>query len=212
MFFVFFVTLSIFPAIQAGKYIFYCISSFFSFLFFLNFKFNIYTIQHNLLNTATNILKIDSEFLTNLKEILKKKQCNCLIMLEIFFYIFLRTLKSFKTCFPTFAGVKRSDENFFISENYYMAITCFLTFNLWAMLGSLLSGYVKWPKPKYLWVPVTLRVLYVPFFLLCNYQVPSVQRILPVLISNDWVYWITAITMGFTSGYFSSLAMMYTPK
>jgi equilibrative nucleoside transporter 1/2/3 len=29
---------------------------------------------------------------------------------------------------------------------------------------------------------------------------------------NDWVYWVVAVTMGLTSGYFSSLAMMYTPR
>lgn len=68
------------------------------------------------------------------------------------------------------------------------------------------------PSPKYLWIPVTLRVIYIPFYLLCNYQVRGVDRILPVLVTNDWVYWIGAVTMGFTNGYFSSLGMMYTPR
>ncbi|KAJ8937005.1 hypothetical protein NQ314_012087 [Rhamnusium bicolor] len=68
------------------------------------------------------------------------------------------------------------------------------------------------PSPKYLWIPVTLRVLYIPFYLLCNYQVEGVTRVLPVVVNNDWVYWIVAVTMALTSGYCSSLGMMYTPR
>ncbi|KAJ8961034.1 hypothetical protein NQ317_004369, partial [Molorchus minor] len=34
----------------------------------------------------------------------------------------------------------------------------------------------------------------------------------PAISFGDWAYWIVAITMGLTSGYFSSLGMMYTPR
>lgn len=67
------------------------------------------------------------------------------------------------------------------------------------------------PSPKYLVYPVVLRVLFIPFFLSCNYQ-PQVGREIPVLITSDWGYWIGAALMAITSGYFSSVAMMYCPR
>ncbi|XP_063932101.1 equilibrative nucleoside transporter 1 [Zophobas morio] len=125
------------------------------------------------------------------------------------FFIFFVTL----SIFPAIqANVKRSDENFFISDKYYSGVTCFLTFNLFAMIGSYLTSLFCWPGPKYLWIFVTLRVLYIPFFFFCNYQLNEVERHIPVYINNDWAYWIVAVTMGLTSGYFSSLAMIYTPR
>ena len=72
--------------------------------------------------------------------------------------------------------------------------------------------FVLQPGPRWLWVPVVLRFLFVPFFLLCNYQPLGVTRNLPVLINSDWAYWIGGIFLGLTSGYFSSLAMMYCPR
>jgi equilibrative nucleoside transporter 1/2/3 len=35
---------------------------------------------------------------------------------------------------------------------------------------------------------------------------------MPVLINNDYVYCIAGIIMAFTSGYYSSLTMMYAPR
>jgi len=71
------------------------------------------------------------------------------------------------------------------------------------------------PSRKYLIVGVLLRLVFVPLFLFCNYQ-PKFEdgskRILPVLIHNDWVFWIIGALMGITSGHFSSLAMMYCPR
>ncbi|VEN49147.1 unnamed protein product [Callosobruchus maculatus] len=124
------------------------------------------------------------------------------------FLMFFVTL----ACFPAMnADVQPVSEDFPI-QKYFTSITCFITFNLMSMVGSLLPSLFIWPPPKWLWIPVVIRLAYIPFFLLCNYQVKSVDRVLPVLIKNDWVYWIISSTMGLTNGYFSSLAMMYTPR
>ncbi|KAA0195083.1 hypothetical protein HAZT_HAZT005500, partial [Hyalella azteca] len=37
------------------------------------------------------------------------------------------------------------------------------------------------------------------------------ERIMPVLIDSDWAYWALSVVLGLTSGYYSSLAMMYCP-
>lgn len=60
-------------------------------------------------------------------------------------------------------------------------------------------------------VPVLLRFAFIPLFLFCNYHPLNVERILPVYINNDYVYWTIAICMSYSSGYLSSLAMMYAP-
>lgn len=68
------------------------------------------------------------------------------------------------------------------------------------------------PGPRFLWIAVVLRALFIPFFLLCAYTPLGVPRLMNVYIANDWVYWTGAFFMGLTSGYFSSLGMMYCPQ
>ena len=66
------------------------------------------------------------------------------------------------------------------------------------------------PGPRYVWLPVLLRGFFIPFFMYCNFNPDS--RTFPVFISNDVVYVIGGIIFAFTSGYFSSLCMMYAPR
>ncbi len=76
------------------------------------------------------------------------------------------------------------------------------------------KNYLPWiflqPGPRWVWLPVLLRGLFIPFFIFCNFK-PAERASLPVLISNDYVYCAGGIVMAFTSGYFSSLTMMYAP-
>nr|CAH0099039.1 unnamed protein product [Daphnia galeata] len=125
------------------------------------------------------------------------------------FLVFFVTLSIFPA---VYSDIKMVDENFIISQKYFVAVCCFLSFNFFAMVGNMLPGLYSWPGPRWLWIPVVLRVLFIPFFLLCNYQPLGVTRALPVLIDNDWAYWIGGIFLGVTSGYYSSLAMMYCPR
>jgi equilibrative nucleoside transporter 1/2/3 len=98
------------------------------------------------------------------------------------------------------------------SHDYFAPVTTFFTFNFFAMSGNIVCATDKIPKPgpKYLWIPVFLRLLFIPFFLFCNFNPEN--RAWPVLIPNDYVYWVGAMLLGFTSGYFSSLCMMFAPK
>ncbi|XP_053969979.1 equilibrative nucleoside transporter 1-like [Anastrepha ludens] len=138
----------------------------------------------------------------------------------IFKKISLQLYNVFCTFFVTLAifpsvhsDIKASSNNFIIQDpGLFTSVTCFLTFNLFAMLGSLTTSWVQWPGPKYLFVPVTLRIVFIPLFLYCNYLPLNVDRKLPVLISNEWAYWLIAIIMSWSSGYLSSLAMMYAPE
>ncbi|KAK6044663.1 hypothetical protein COOONC_17832 [Cooperia oncophora] len=46
--------------------------------------------------------------------------------------------------------------------------------------------------------------------MLCNYNVDD--RVMPVVFENEWFFIIGNTIMAFTSGYFSSLGMMYAPR
>lgn len=65
------------------------------------------------------------------------------------------------------------------------------------------------PRPRWLALFTTLRLAFIPLFFLCNYQPMGVTRTLPVLIQNDYAYWVIAALMGWSSGHGSSLGMMY---
>ncbi|XP_071746388.1 equilibrative nucleoside transporter 1 [Lepeophtheirus salmonis] len=127
---------------------------------------------------------------------------------NIFFTFFVSLI-----IFPNvYAEVQRSDQTFFISKKYYSAITCFLTFNFGAMLGNLIATYVHFPSPRWLFAPVLLRALFIPFFALCNYRPLGVERIWPVMFHWDAVYWTGGAFFGLTGGYLSAIAIMYCPS
>lgn len=123
-----------------------------------------------------------------------------------------------------------SDPNFIIGPTYYVSVLCFLTFNFTSLIGTYLSTHFSWvilfffllqfsinifffqPNPKWLYIPVTLRVVLIPLFLVCNYQPLEITRIMPVLIKNDYVFWMLGAILGLSNGYYSSVAMMYTPR
>ncbi|XP_054709130.1 equilibrative nucleoside transporter 3-like [Uloborus diversus] len=136
----------------------------------------------------------------NVDVAIRNFQSSFSVKLSVFKLIFLLFLAIYIVkCFVQF--------NF--SDAYFTPVTCYLCFNFFAMLGSLFPNWVKWPGPKYLWIPVVLRILMIPYFMLCNYK-PD-KRQLPVLIDNDWAYFGMAVALGLSSGYYSSLAMMYAP-
>lgn len=58
-----------------------------------------------------------------------------------------------------------------LSDKYFLPVLCFLNFNLLAMIGNLLATE-RLPRipPNRLWIPVVLRLLFIPFFLFCNYS------------------------------------------
>lgn len=101
--------------------------------------------------------------------------------------------------------------NHLLSEHYFTPVFCFLFFNVFALIGNLIAQYIQWPGPKYLIIFCVVRLIFVPFFLYCNY-IPDNERTQPVLFNHDWMFILATILMACSSGYFSSLAMMYTPR
>ncbi|XP_013165673.1 PREDICTED: equilibrative nucleoside transporter 2 isoform X2 [Papilio xuthus] len=124
------------------------------------------------------------------------------IQLYNIFIIFFVTL----SVFPEVQSKVQPITPGFLGENF-TRLTCFLTFNLMAMIGNLTASFWQFPNPKWLWVFTTLRIVFIPVFLVCNY-LPD-ERTLPVLVRADWLYWVLAVLLGWSSGHGSSLGMMY---
>lgn len=67
------------------------------------------------------------------------------------------------------------------------------------------------PRSRVIWCTVS-RLLFLPFFLyLCNYQ-PMAGRRTSVWFADDWLFIVGGSLLGLTSGYLSSICLMYAPK
>lgn len=123
------------------------------------------------------------------------------------FTVFFVTLSIFPAVHANISSMGQLDG---ILGSYFTLITCFLVFNGFAMIGNLIPGIICWPGPDKLWIPVFARFLFIPFFLMCNYRAET--RSWSVWVTNDYVFVIGGSLMGVSSGYYSSLAMMYAPR
>ncbi|CAH2245709.1 jg4859 [Pararge aegeria aegeria] len=126
------------------------------------------------------------------------------IQLYNIFIVFFVTLAVFPA---VHSDIQPIQENF-LGTNF-VRLTCFLTFNLTAMIGNITASFWQFPTQKWLFIFTTLRIVFIPLFLLCNYHPLNVTRTMPILVNNDWTYWVLAVIMGWSSGHGSSLGMMY---
>lgn len=133
---------------------------------------------------------------------------------EVFLECWLQCLNTFLvffvslSLFPAVSAQISSVDGIF-GPNYFAPITTFLTFNLFAVLGNLCAND-KFFTPGNLWIPISVRFVFIPLFLFCNYREGA--RRAPVLIKSDWLFWLLSTLLGFTSGYFSSLSLMFAPR
>ncbi|CAI5450761.1 unnamed protein product [Caenorhabditis angaria] len=140
-------------------------------------------------------------------EAFKKAKCQFLNIFILMFVTF--------SVFPNVTIYIRDEElgqpyTFFVPEKYYIDIVTLLNFNFFSFFGSLLANTVHWPGPGYIWLPVWLRIWYIFYFPLCNYQ-PE-ERKIDVIFKSTWLFISNQASMAFTCGYLSSLIMTYAPK
>lgn len=127
---------------------------------------------------------------------------HCWVQLYNIFIVFFVSL----TIFPAVQNAVLPSQDTFLTEKF-IKITCYLTFNLFAMIGNITASCVQFPTRRWLWLLTTIRLAFIPFFLLSNYN--PTKRTMPILVNNDWVYWIGGMLLGWSSGHCSSLGMMY---
>ncbi|XGW29402.1 hypothetical protein V3C99_008876 [Haemonchus contortus] len=135
----------------------------------------------------------------------------CFMQLLSVFLVFFVTLAVFPTVLAGTTPNRRDEPwNSAIPKDIYLGLTVFLNFNLLAAIGSTTANFVQIPGPDNIIIPVLLRLLFIPYFMLCNYNVED--RVMPVVFKNQWFFIIGNAVMAFTSGYFSSLALMVVPS
>ena len=136
---------------------------------------------------------------------------------HIFSVIWLQCFNIFSLFFVTLAlfpsviaNIESADNAFNIPTIYFSSLLCYLLFNVAAMIGNFLPSLLWHPGIKYLWIAVVLRFAFIPFFLFCNFN-PS-TRVWPVIFKSDYYLFFGCLILGLSSGYFSSLIMMESPK
>ncbi|KAF3831582.1 hypothetical protein GH733_000394 [Mirounga leonina] len=95
--------------------------------------------------------------------------------------------------------------------DYFIPVSCFLTFNVFDWLGRSLTAVFTWPGKDSHWLPslVLARMLFVPLLLLCNVQP---RRHLAVVFEHDAWFIIFMAAFAFSNGYLASLCMCFGPK
>lgn len=95
--------------------------------------------------------------------------------------------------------------------DYFIPVSCFLTFNIFDWLGRSLTAVFMWPGKDSCWLPslVVARVVFVPLLLLCNVQP---RRYLAVVFKHDAWYIFFMAAFAFSNGYLASLCMCFGPK
>nr|XP_012598815.1 equilibrative nucleoside transporter 1 isoform X3 [Microcebus murinus] len=96
-------------------------------------------------------------------------------------------------------------------ENYFIPVSCFLTFNIFDWLGRSLTTVFMWPGKDSRWLPglVLARVVFVPLLLLCNVQP---RHYLAVVFEHDAWFIFFMAAFAFSNGYLASLCMCFGPK
>lgn len=126
--------------------------------------------------------------------------CQCKTQLYNVFMIFFVTLSLFPAVMARVQSVN--------GLTNFTLLATFLLFNSSAALGSFLAFYCALVTSDSLKWFVTLRLLFIPYFLMSNY----LPRTLPVWFANDYAYMFMCFLFGFTSGHFSALALKYISK
>lgn len=94
-------------------------------------------------------------------------------------------------------------------ETLYTPVTTFLNFNVFATIGNVIAGYYQWPTMNNLIWPVLLRLLFIPYFLFCNYG--GINRAVAVFFPSEYAFIFMLSLMSLSHGYFSSISLMYAP-
>ncbi|KAI2802126.1 Nucleoside transmembrane transporter [Blomia tropicalis] len=153
---------------------------------------------------------IESNECVGLSQYMIPLRLMCHQYLNVFMVFFVTLI-----VFPVLqVNIKTIDPHFlfndqYVTQTYFNAIFCFFTFNFSALMGNLAAGYGYRIPPNRISFFIFARILFIPFFVSCNLYPEFRSNVWPVLIQSDMVYIIGAFLFAFTSGYFSSLAVIY---
>ena len=100
------------------------------------------------------------------------------------------------------------------SRFYFVAVCCFVVFNIADYVGKQLAVWIQKPGPSKwgqlsLLVSSILRIGFIPLFMFCNVSVNN--RETNILIHSDAAYIVLMVLFGISNGYIGNIAMMFGP-
>lgn len=127
------------------------------------------------------------------------------------FYVYFISI----TIFPAVSSSIESVNKFSGSpwtDKYFTPLTSFLLYNFADWCGRQITAWVQVPGPRSKWLPtmILLRTLFIPVFMLCNFQ-PRVH-IANVVFAHDVYPMVFVVFLGLSNGYLSTLSIIYGPK
>lgn len=98
---------------------------------------------------------------------------------------------------------------------YYVAVLCFVVFNVADYMGKHLAVWIQWPGPTrngiaMLATATLFRISLIPLLMFCN--VAPNNRMTEVYFKSDAWYVTFVVLLGVTNGYVGNIAMMFGPK
>ncbi|NXF06461.1 S29A3 protein, partial [Smithornis capensis] len=127
------------------------------------------------------------------------------------FYVFFISVIIFPSLSSNIESVSKSSGSLW-STKYFVPLTCFLLYNFADWCGRQITAWIQVPGPKSKLLPtlVLLRTIFLPLFILSNYQ-PRVH-VRRVVFNQDVYPVVFTVLLGLSNGYLGTLVMVYGPK
>ncbi|NXD63841.1 S29A3 protein, partial [Eolophus roseicapillus] len=127
------------------------------------------------------------------------------------FYIFFISIIIFPSLSSNIESVSKSSGSPW-STKYFAPLTSFLLYNFADWCGRQITAWIQMPGPKSRLLPalVLLRTIFLPLFILSNYQ-PRAQ-IQTVVFNHDVYPVVFTALLGLSNGYLGTLVIIYGPK
>ncbi|NXT17405.1 S29A3 protein, partial [Syrrhaptes paradoxus] len=127
------------------------------------------------------------------------------------FYIFFVSIIIFPSLSSNIESVSKSSGSPW-STKYFAPLTSFLLYNFADWCGRQVTAWVQVPGPKSKLLPILalLRTVFIPLFILSNYQPRT--HIHMVIFNQDFYPVVFTVLLGLSNGYLGTLVMVYGPK
>ncbi|NXR10555.1 S29A3 protein, partial [Semnornis frantzii] len=127
------------------------------------------------------------------------------------FYIFFISIIIFPSLSSNIESVSKSSGSPW-STKYFVPLTTFLLYNFADWCGRQVTAWIQVPGPKSKLLPalVLLRTIFLPLFILSNYQPRA--HIRTVVFNQDVYPVVFTVLLGLSNGYLGTLVMVYGPK
>ncbi|XP_064001133.1 equilibrative nucleoside transporter 3 isoform X2 [Pogoniulus pusillus] len=127
------------------------------------------------------------------------------------FYIFFVSIIIFPSLSSNIESVSQSSGSPWATK-YFVPLTSFLLYNFADWCGRQITAWIQVPGPKSKLLPalVLLRTIFLPLFILSNYQPRAHIRI--VVFNQDVYPVVFTVLLGLSNGYLGTLVMIYGPK